>query len=49
MINDASDCTDKNEVKDPDNGYCYGMMQLSEDGNNLLGGINDIAYPLWDE
>ena len=26
VINDDSPCTDVNEVRDPDNGYCYGLM-----------------------
>lgn len=49
VINDASDCTDGNEVWDEENGYCFGMMRLSDDGTNLEGGMNDPAFPLWEK
>lgn len=47
IINDASPCTDGNEIRDPDNGYCYGLMHTNDEVTNLEGGLNEVAYPLW--
>lgn len=47
VINDASPCTDGNEIRDSENGYCYGLMYLNDELDNLEGGLNEVAYPLW--
>lgn len=36
VINDDSPCTDVNEVRDPDNGYCYGLMSKSLSSSPLF-------------
>ncbi|KAF2261557.1 hypothetical protein CC78DRAFT_583560 [Lojkania enalia] len=35
------------KLLDPDKQWCFGMMYLVDDGS-LDGGINDLAYSLWD-